>query len=498
MSSDGWDVSGVNEGRLLSGSLELVRRRTATQGAAALETGSEFPAFVRVTREFNLDLDWTVTTTVVRVAPAQAAMTVEVPLIAGESALSGTLRTRDLPGGGRMALIGIERGEGAVSWQSGLSRSQSLDLEVPADAARAEVWSFVVSPQWNVTFEGQPAVLPGGAPAVWIYEFHPRPGEKLHLRIGRPEPAAGSTLAIDQVRQTVEFGKRSANTDLSFRYRSTQGGRHSINLPSNARVSGVRLDGQPVQVRPDNGVLSIGLLPGSHSVDVQWETPDGATLRTQPAGVDLHSAASNVATNVSLPADRWPLFVRGSGVGPAVMYWSELLVFIVAALLLGRWNRSPLRTHEWLLLGVGLSTLSWFVLAVVAFWLFAIDWRERWLGAVSRWRFNSVQVLLVLLTVFAVAALVFWGIRESLLASPDMGVAGPGSYGDRFSWFTDRTQSALPQPAIFSVPMWVYRALMFAWALWLVLALLRWLRWAWRAWKANGLWRGKAEVPAAT
>jgi hypothetical protein len=497
VSSDGWDVSGVNEGRLLSGSLELVRRRAATQGAAALENASEFPAFVRVIREFNLDLDWTVTTSVVRVAPAQAAMTVDVPLITGESALSATLRTRDLPSGGRVALVGIERGQAEVSWESGLARSQSLDLEMPADAARAEVWRFVVSPQWNVAFEGQPAVLPIGTLSVWIYEFHPRPGEKLRLRITRPEPAAGTTLAIDQVSQTVQFGKRSATTKLSFQYRSTQGGRHSITLPKNARVSAVRFDGQPAQVRPDNAVLSIGLLPGAHSVDVEWETPNGAALRTQPAAVDLHSAASNVGTYVSLPADRWPLFVRGSGVGPAVLYWSELLVFIVVALLLGRWSRSPLRTHEWLLLGVGLSTLSWFVLAAVAFWLFAVSWRERWPAAVSRWRFNSVQVLLALLTVFAVAALVFWGIRESLLAHPDMGIAGPGSYGDRFSWFTDRTTSALPRPTILSVPMWVYRALMFAWALWLVLALLRWLRWTWHAWKSNGLWRGTADAPAA-
>ncbi|HEV7715356.1 MAG TPA: hypothetical protein VGO53_07160, partial [Steroidobacteraceae bacterium] len=62
VSSEGWDVSGVNEGRLLSGSLEMVRRRTAAAGGAPLETASEFPAFVRVSRVFTLGLDWTVTT----------------------------------------------------------------------------------------------------------------------------------------------------------------------------------------------------------------------------------------------------------------------------------------------------------------------------------------------------------------------------------------------------------------------------------------------------
>jgi Mn2+/Fe2+ NRAMP family transporter len=112
-------------------------------------------------------------------------------------------------------------------------------------------------------------------------------------------------------------------------------------------------------------------------------------------------------------------------------------------------------------------------------------------------RFNFVQVSLAAITVIAVGSLVFFGVRQSLLGSPNMGVTGPGSYGSSFSWFVDRIGSALPQPAIYSAPMWVYRALMFAWALWLVLALLRWLRWGWQAWKTNGIWRGKVAAPSA-
>jgi hypothetical protein len=46
--------------------------------------------------------------------------------------------------------------------------------------------------------------------------------------------------------------------------------------------------------------------------------------------------------------------------------------------------------------------------------------------------------------------------------------------------------------------MWLYRAVMFAWALWLVLALLRWLRWGWAAWKTNGIWRAREQPAAAT
>jgi len=86
---------------------------------------------------------------------------------------------------------------------------------------------------------------------------------------------------------------------------------------------------------------------------------------------------------------------------------------------------------------------------------------------------------------------VFSGVRYGLLAAPDMGVAGPGSGGNTFTWFVDQTLSSLPQPLVVSVPMWIYKAFMFAWALWIALALAKWMRWAWHAWIAGGLWRGK-------
>jgi hypothetical protein len=499
VSSEGWEVSGVSEGRLLSGSLELTRRRGASGEGAALEAASEFPAFVRVQRQFDLGLDWNVTTLVERIAPQRAAISTEVPLVAGESVLSEGIKVREGAGGVRSALVGLERGQMSAGWSSGLPRGEALELALPADGARTEVWRFTVSPQWNVEFSGLPAVLPEGIdPASWSYEFHPRPGEKLQLKIRRPDAAEGATLAIDSVRQQLEIGKRSTTTALELRYRSTQGGRHGVTLPADARVTGVVLDGQPLAVRPVGRELSMELRPGSHVARIEWITPSGAGLRSGPPAVDLHSPASNIGTTIDLPHDRWPLFAWGQGTGPAIVYWGELVIFTATAWLLGRNRRSPLSTREWLLLGLGLSTRSWVVLALVALWLFAMRWREGWGEGVSRWRFNAVQVLLAMLTSVAVGSLVFSGIRGSLLASPDMGVQGSGSYGSHFSWFLDRSASVLPQPQVISLPMWCYRALMFAWALWLVFALLKWLRGAWQAWKAGGIWRGPQSTTIAS
>ncbi|MGH8314313.1 MAG: hypothetical protein ACRETU_04085, partial [Steroidobacterales bacterium] len=202
-----------------------------------------------------------------------------------------------------------------------------------------------------------------------------------------------------------------------------------------------------------------------------------------------------VTTALQLPEDRWALFAlgRGAGVGPAILYWGELVVFLAVATLLGRWRHSPLRVHEWLLLGLGLSTLSWFVFVLVAGWLFAFRWRaQRASESVARWRFNVRQVALALLAVVAITSLVFSGIRYGFLSRPDMGVVGAGSGEGVFSWFRDQTSGPLPQPLVISVPLWVYKTLIFAWAVWIAIALTRWIRVAWAAWTQGGFWRGRS------
>ncbi len=491
----GWTASGLSDGRLAAGSLELTRVRTAGgAGAQSLEAASEFPPFVRVDREFNLDLDWTIQTTVTRVAPEGAAINVDVPLVARESVLTEGVELRD----GQAAIVGMTPTQAEFAWQSGLPRSESLVLGMPKDVARTEVWRFFVNPQWRVSFEGFPAVLPDDDEAQWSFVFYPRAGETLKLSVARPKAAAGRTFAVDGVEHRVNVGRRSSDTSLSFSYRSTQGGRHTIALPKDARVANVSVDGSPLQLRPENGELSLALLPGQHQVRVDWQLGDGAAWRIRPALVDLRAPASNVRTTVALSESRWPLFAIGRGVGPAVLYWSELIVFMVTAWLLGRWSKSPLRFHEWLLLGLGLSTLSWWVFAAMALWFFVMRWREQWSGSVSRTLFNTLQVALAVFTVVAIASLVFSGIRYGLLATPDMGVAGPGSSNSSFTWFNDQTQAALPQPTLITVPLWIYRMLMFAWALWIAVALVRWLKWAFKAWTAQGFWRGKVVVPKPT
>jgi hypothetical protein len=493
VASRGWDSSGVTNGRLLSGSVEFTRRRVAGSAAAALAP-SEFAPYVHVTRNFQLGLDWGIGTIVDRVAPRAAPLQVEVPLVVGESVLTDGIELRDA----NRVVIGLGRGQQQQGWQSRLVRGDSITVSLPADAARTELWTFRVSPQWHVEFEGLPASLPEESRENrWIHSYYPRAGESLTVKVTRPAAAPGSTFAIDAVRHASEFGKRSVNGSLTLNYRSTQGGRQTVTLPESLRVTQVTADNEAVPVRPDKGQLSLSLLPGEHIIGIQWTAPRGAGFITRPDRIDLGSSASNITTTVNLAQDRWPLFVHGPGIGTTLLYWGELAIFALVAFGLSLVPKSPLRFHGWLLLGLGLSTLSWWVFAGVAVWLLVMRWREGWNHAgLRRWPFNLAQLALAALTVIAVTSLVFSGVRYGLLATPDMGMAGVGHFGG-FEWFLDHSQSRLPEPVVISVPIWVYRLLMFAWALWIALALSRWLKDAWRAWTAGGLWRGKATSLAA-
>lgn len=70
-----------------------------------------------------------------------------------------------------------------------------------------------------------------------------------------------------------------------------------------------------------------------------------------------------------------------------------------------------------------------------------------------------------------------------------MQLAGNGSTPTDLRWSLDRHGPETASVTLVSVSIWVYRALMLAWSLWLALRLLDWLRWGWRGFAEPILWR---------
>ena len=481
--SPGWDASGIRDGRLLTDTLGLVRARDAEEGPGPEGAVLKVATFVRVERELDLDLEWSVTTRVQRLAPREGSLTVEVPLLGGESVLSPGFEVSE----GHVT-VALAAGVSEVSWRSRLERVERLDIMADEMAERSEVWRVVVSPQWSARFEGVPATYPRDAEGYWVHEFHPVPGETLAVSVGRPEAVAGATLAVDTARLETRVGRRASEHTLSAGLRSTRGGQHTVELPADAEVLEVTLDGVAINVRPDLGLLAIPVRPGEQQLTVRWRDGQGVGLWVGTPKIGLGASASNLHLGLGLSAGRWVLGTQGPQVGPAVLYWGELLVMVLLAFLLSRLGRTPLRFLHWLLLGLGFSTFSWGALVVVVVWLLALHQRSKIGDGLSWWRFDLIQLALIGLTVAALLCLLV-AVPYGLLGSPDMHVVGNGSSAHNLRWFADQSDGPLPQAGVLSLPLFFYRLVMLAWALWLASAIVGWLRWGWQCFTSGELWR---------
>ena len=491
VSSD-WFIAGIDNHTLTSGSLQLTRLRRPDdkpgEVVAARWESSRFPAFARIERYINLDLDWRVETTVYRVAPQQGAVTLNVPLLPGEAVTTEGLTVKD-----GAVTVSLNPGQPAASWQSTLPLTSPLKLETGIDSPWKEVWRFGIGSIWHASFSGIPENETGEEDLGYrIAEFFPRPGEALAMTVERPAASAGDTLVFDEVRLDSQLGERSRTSNLTLRYRSTRGTQHVLGLPEEAEIVAVSIDGETAPLRPENGELRVPILPGEHNIAIEWRTGDTLGIREQAPRVDIGASASNIHTSLSLAPNRWVLATFGTALGPAVLYWSELLVLILLALILGREKLTPLGTIQWLLLGLGFSTFSWYALAFVAIWLLATGAQRPWKSSLGLRQFNAVQIVFAFISIAALITIVV-SLPVGLLGHPDMHVVGNGSYNNYLQWFADRSDATLPTPEVVSLPLWIYKVLILAWALWLSFALLRWLPWVWREFSGDGLWRSKTE-----
>jgi hypothetical protein len=490
-SGEGWEAGGIDDAHLLTQTLTLVRTRA--NGEAPVGSTQQFAPYVRVERALHLSLDWSATTQVSRLGANEDGIALSLPLLAGEHVTTPGLKV-DANG----VTVAIGQGESAAQWDSKLDKAETLTLTAPALDKHAEIWSVQVSPTWHIEFSGVPAVaqVPGDTNPVRRFEFHPLPGEQLVMRVTRPEAAQGATRAIDAVRLVRRLGQRSAETTLDLSIRASQGGEHSITLPQGAELLESTRDQQALNLRLQERKLSLPLTPGSHVFQIRWRDSEPVGFSAGTPALALGLPAANIDLGIDLPADRWLLATSGPTAGPAVLYWSELAIALLLAFALGRMRNTPLKTWQWLLLAFGFSTYSWFALLVVVAWLFALDWRAR-NAPRSPVPFNLMQIALPLLTMIALVCLLA-AVQEGLLGTPDMAIAGNASDGSNnplvLRWFADRSADALPLAHAFSLPLWLHKAAMLAWALWLASALIGWLRRGFSAWMQGGYWR-KSEKP---
>ena len=493
----GWTVSGLDENGLPAETLQLTRQ-VENPTAADNPEGAPLPAFAQVTRTLTLGLAWTAETHVLRTSPPGVPMVLSVPLLPGESVTTAEVKVEN-----GHARVNLGPNATETSWQSVLTPTDTLELVAATGVPFMEVWTLDVSPTWHVETDGIPVVRRRDERGGRLPTWRPYPGEKVVLTAARPAPVEGQTLTLDRAQLTITPGLRATDARLELDLRSSRGGHHTLTLPEGATVQSVKLGGQDIPFGSGAAAtnrVELPLTPGVQSAIVTWQTDEGLRTRYETPHVGLGGPAVNLDLRVDLAANRWLLFAGGPRQGPAILFWSELLVLIVLSVLLGRSKLTPLRWYHWLGLALGISQAFLPAALIVVGWLFALGWRGQ-KPAKGALAFNFGQLLLIGWTLAAFAVL-FASIRQGLLGLPDMQVQGNGSSERALRWFLDRSAGEAPTAWIVSVPLLVWRLLMLGWALWLAWALLGWLRWGWRSFATEGHWRSsprrvQAEAPVA-
>lgn len=480
----GWALEGVHENGTADNQLQLTRiKQETTAGMPALEAEA-LPPFVLVDRTLQLGLEWRALTRVQRMSPPGTAVVMEIPLLPGESVITDGVRVEN----GKV-LVNMGPAQGAIFWESALDERELVDLTAPEATGWVETWRAEVSPIWNMEQTAGINVVHRKDPrGVWAPVWRPWPGEMVKLKITRPEAVPGSTFTVDTSQYLLKPGKHAADVQLSFVARSSLGGQHVVTVPENAELTGITIDGAMQPIRPEGGRINLPVRPGRQAYDIEWRLPEGIGTMYKLPGADMGVENVNQNIRVVMPRNRWVLLTGGPRLGPAVLFWSYIVVVLLVAFGLGCTKLTPLKWWHWMLLGLGLTQVPLAGATVIVGWLLALGLRRRVPEDMKADRFNAIQILLVILTFVAAIALMA-AIRKGLLGLPEMQVAGNGSTAYNLNWYADRVASSTAAAWVLSVPLYFYRILMLAWALWLASSLIGWIKWGWQSFTEGGYWK---------
>jgi hypothetical protein len=487
-----WNISGLHDDGRLDKQINI-KRIAPTPGTVTPVSGVgnriEIPAFVRVERTLHMGLEWTVTTRIIR-RSFGAVIALSIPLIPGEQVTTAGLQLKN-----HQVTVTMGPKQNVFHFQSSLQAVNSIQLKAPLTASWTEVWFLDVSPIWHVTSKGLPKINTTNPAGKRFPEYHPYPGETLQLNISRPSGVEGPTMTVTRSKRIIQPGKRATETSLLLSLTASRGLQHVITLPPDIDIQKTRIDGREVPLQLANNRLTLPLRPGSQDIEIAWRSKHGISNKLITEPVDIGVPSVNASIEIRVPSSRWILLTGGPRIGPAVLFWGELLVLLLIAVLLGRIKLTPLGTIQWLLLSIGLSQIPIPVAALVIAWLLLLGLRkQRGQEVTTATSFNFMQISLILLTLLAMGAL-FFAIQQGLLGHPDMQIGGNGSNGYILRWYQDRTDARLPVAWLITVPLLAYRITMLLWALWLAVALLGWIRWGWQCFSDVTVWKKAAPRP---
>ncbi|WP_372882340.1 hypothetical protein [Psychromonas sp.] len=489
-----WLIDGVRQGVVVNNNIGL----TSIQALSREDTNTLAPLPVKsyaiVQRSINLGKEWRMHTRVEKLAPVTDAGSFNITLLPGEQILSAYPVNEN-----GSVNVQIPQNQQTISWQSSLPLSKSINLQADNNPAYSETWTVIPSSIWHVKFDGIKPIKSDLASGQLQPTWKPWPGESLAIDVSRPDGVAGEVFTTEMATLEQQSGKNVQKSKLTLNVRASQSAAYEIILAEGAQINSLMHDSNKMSINPDN-IAVVQLHPGEQQIMLEFEKRAELTWRNSSADIKLPGKTVNINIEYHLLRDRWLIYLNGPALGAAMLYWGVLFVILIGALVLPVIARRlqlkmPIGTPGWLLLGLGFSTVNSYGVLLTALFFFVMAFRNQHVqsASMSRWKFNFLQLSILLLTVISVISLIV-SIPVGLLSTPEMQVTGSGSYGHFFKYFQDKiTTGQLPTVTVYSLPIWFYRIVMLAWSLWVATRLIGWGKWWFESYSRHGAWIPKPQ-----
>ena len=434
---------------------------------------SKIEPLVEIKRTLYFGQRWYIDTEIKLLNKINRPHTLYYNLLPNESILNKEIEQKD-----NRVIIHLDTKNSFHHWRSSLPITQSLALELAKDSRYIEIWQMDISAIWDVTYAGIEPIEQLRVGSVLMPRFRPWQGERLKLTMHKAKAVSGENLTIESSKLNITQSTRYRDMVLTLNIKSSKAGQYNIKIDGINRLKPTLIDNKSHYLKINNGKVSIPLQAKAQTIKLSWREEIGANNSYTFPHIDLNKPSVNSTINLTMPHNRWILWTSGPTIGPAVLLWGVLLAVLLFALIIGRIKETPLTTIDWVLLGIGVSTTSVFVIIPIVVWIFAIKLKAQ-KGQELKGKIKFITLLgLVAITLIALGAIVI-AISIGLLGNPDMMIMGNDSYGNYLHWYSDRIATILPEPTLFSVSIWFYRALILIWAIWIAFSLIKWLKWAW-------------------
>lgn len=439
--------------------------------------------FFTINRFLDIGTSWQVTTTVMRNNNIGENATIKVPLLKDEKVLTneGTLLKDKI-------LLSFSPNEVRKEFVSIIPIENEIVLNYPKQALNYnEIWSFMIDFTWNFKIEGLQPIVSDTSQMI----FYPAAGDTLKLLISQPENVDGNTLTFDNVIYQFKPGRSLQELKLNLTIKSSESGFHNIALPKNSEIKDLKINYSNYPVIVKEGQLVIPVNQGTTNVKFTVNINDEITNTLRFPSLNLNAPIVNITEEAFIPTSRWILFTNGPAIGPSVLFWAQIPIWLCVAFILSRFAIFPLNFLQWFILLFGFMQTNIIFSVIVIAWFVSFALKVDYFNNLPYKKLtNAAIAILTLLFIYSL----FEGVNNGLLGTWNMKIIGNNSqltYDNgnllwNLKWYQDVSSGELPRPFILSLPIFVYRTIMILWSIWLSFSFVKWIRWSISIIKNNG------------